>query len=200
MRKRLTLVPSLPRRAFLVLAIVVFFAPSPSRAGDLVFYESASGPGTPKVLTPPASNAVLDLDYAPDTAEGGGLYGFSELTIIATGDLTLTSAGLSCQTYGCLYAPSPFTGGSTLTLSGADQLTGEFSSSQDLLTLSVSGSLGYVVIVHGHYVDASGPGQTLGAIQETTPTIIAVVPEPGFGMTLLAATLALASSAGRRQR
>jgi len=187
-----------------LLALVTFLfavlAFGTSHAGDLVFFESSAGPGTPIAITSPANDVMIDIDYAPATAEGGGLYGFSEVMIVATGDLRLTTSSFSCQTFGCLWTPNPFVGGSSIMLSGADNLTGEFSGPQDLLTVSVSGNLGYIALLRGEYLDATGFAQNIGTIQTLSPVILASVPEPSLGIALAAGCLCLASrSRGSRR-
>ncbi|GEM_PF-3293390 len=194
-RRRYEGLGALPAMLLAALALA-----SPARAGGLDFWESSSSPGVPRALASPANDVPLDIDYAPTTAEGGGLYGISEVLVYATGDLTLSATGFACQTFGCLYTPFPFSGGSWLLASGADNLPGEFASSQDLLTISVTGTTGYVAVVSGRYLDATGVLQSLGTIQDIDPHIIAEVPEPGFPAALGLGALGGAAAARKRSR
>ncbi len=181
------------------LVATLLLAGDSARAGSLTFWEASSAPGVPLWITPPATAWPLDIDYAPNTAEGSGLYGFGEVTLATTGDLTLTNAGFACQTFGCLYFPSPFLGGDSITASGADNLAGEFAGSADFMTLAVTGTNGHVAIVSGRYLDAGGVAQTIGNIQEVSATIIATVPEPTFGAGVALASLLLAAMTRRRR-
>jgi len=192
------------RTRFLALAVFLFsvltLAHGTSRADTLVFFEASVGPGTPYAIASPASDERLDINYSPLSAEGAGLYGFSEVLIVTTGDLSLTTSGFSCQTFGCLWSPNPFVGGSSILVSGADNLTGEFSGSQDLLTISVSGTLGYVALIRGEYLDATGLAQNIGTIQTLSAVILASVPEPGLGIAIATGCLCLAGRSRRSKR
>ena len=171
-----------------------------SQAGSLDFYASSSGPGAPLQIPSPASDEPIDVDYSPASAEGNGFYGFSEVLLVTTGDVTLSSSGFACQAFGCLSAPSPFTGGVSIVVSGADNLSGEFTSNQDLMTLLATGTQGHIVLVSGEYLDATGLGPDIGAIQSVDPTILATVPEPGLGLPLAAGSLLLAVRCARLNR
>ena len=103
----------------LLAFLIAVLAHGTSQAGDLLFFEGSMGPGIPYTITSPASDVTLDIDYSPLTAEGGGLYGFSEVKIVTTGDLRFTTASFSCQTFGCLWTPNPFVDGTSIMLSGA---------------------------------------------------------------------------------
>lgn len=188
------------RASSIALALLLALLCGTSHAGSIVFFESGAGPGVPLRMPAPANDAMLDIDYSPSSAEGAGLYGFSEVTIFATGDLNLSASGFVCQAFGCLWSPSPFTSGSSIVVSGADNLTGEFSGTRDLLRISVSGSFGYIAITSGQYLDAAGLAQGIGAIQTISPVILATVPEPGLAMALTAGCLWLAGSARRCRR
>jgi len=168
---------------FTLLAALITLAGSAS-ASDLEVWEATSSPGVPRLIVSPATNAAIDVDYSPVTAEGGGIYGLSEVEITVTGNLTIDATGFSCQTFGCLWSPFPFAAGRSVIVSGADNLTGEFSSTQDLMGLTVSGSLGHVVLVTGRYLDAAGIAQSIGNIQDVDVTVLATVPEPGLGLTV----------------
>lgn len=186
--------------AALALVASAWLASVPARAGTLAFWDASSSPGVPVAITPPANEWPLDVDYAPSSAEGLGFYGFGDVSLVTTGDLTLSATGFACQTFGCLYFPMPFTGGPSITASGADNLAGEFGATADFMTLAVSGTIGHVAIVRGRYLDAGGVAQTIGNIQDVDATIIATVPEPGLGAGLAIGCLALARHARRARR
>lgn len=169
-----------------------------SRAGELAVYEASVGSGQVRVLAGPVVNLPLDLDYAPVSAEGGKLYGMSEIEIEATGDLVLTPSGFSCQATSCLYSPLPFTAGRQIRITAGNDLAGEMAANANLLTIGLSGTSGLVVVTRGEYVDATGPAATVGNIQTVDVTILAAVPEPATGAGLAAAWLLLAGLARRR--
>lgn len=181
-----------------VIAIAALVVPCLSTAQSLDFYIGSVGPGVLLWLPPPVVDVSLDIDYAPSSAEGNGLYGFSELEISVTGDLTISASGFVCETFGCLYSPAPFVGGTSIRLSGADNLTGEFVNAAHLLTLEVSGTTGYVVAAKGRYLDASGVGMGIGSIRDIALTPLAIVPEPTTSSALLIGALGLALGARRR--
>jgi len=168
---------------FALFAALITFA-GPAAASDLDVWEATSLPGVPRLIVSPATDAAIDVDYSPSSAEGGGIYGMSEVEIAVTGDLTINATGFSCQAFGCLWSPFPFTAGRSVIVSGADNLTGEFTSNQDLLELTISGSLGHVVVVTGRYLDAAGIAQSIGNIQDIDVAVLATVPEPNLGLTL----------------
>lgn len=168
------------------------------RAGELAVYEASVGSGQVRVLAGPVVNLPLDLDYAPVSAEGGKLYGMSEIEIEATGDLVLTPTGFSCQATSCLYSPLPFTAGKQIRITAGNDLAGEMAANANLLTIGLSGTSGLVVLTRGEYVDANGPAASVGDVQTVDVTILAAVPEPATGAGLAAAWLLLAGLASRR--
>lgn len=184
----------------IALALASSFGAAASRAGELAIYEASVGSGQVRVLAGPVTNASLDLDYAPASAEGGKLYGMSEIEIEATGDLVLTPTGFSCQATSCLYSPLPFTTGRQIRLTAGNDLAGETAPSANLLTIGVSGSSGLVVLTRGEYIDATGTAGAVGEIRSVDVTILASVPEPAQGAGLAAALAFLAGIAGRRVR
>jgi hypothetical protein len=171
-----------------------------SRAGDLDFFEGSVGAGAERWIASPASDVLLDIDYGPASAEGGGLYGFSEIRIVSTGDVTLTPTGFWCDVTACLHHPLPFVGGTELLMTGGDDLLGEVASSLGLLSISVSGTNGLVVVLGGEYLDSTGPSNEPGAIQVVDPAVIARVPEPGFSLGLGLACLGLVGARRARRQ
>ena len=178
---------------------VCLVAGLPAQASDLVFFEASVGPGAIRAISQPASAVLLDIDYAPASAEGGGLFGFSEAHIITTGDVTLTTSGFSCSVYSCLHYPLPFEDGTSILVTGGDDLSGEIAAELDLMTISTSGTNGYVVLIAGKYLDATGPLSAPGAVQNLEPTILAAVPEPHVGLGLAIGGLFLFTTGRRRQ-
>ena len=168
-----------------------------SQAGTLIFFEASAGPGSVLSIPAPATSVSLDVNYDAASAEGGGFYGFSEANVITTGDVTIELVGLSCEAFSCL--PAPFTAGSSVTMTGGDDLAGEFTNIFDILTLSVTGTNGYVAIVDGEYIDATGSGSEIGAVQMIAVTVLAEVPEPGLGLSLSLGCLALLAARRRRR-
>lgn len=186
------------RLASIALATIVFA--QTATAGTLAFFANPSSPGVPLAI-PTASPAVaLDVAYSPATSEGGGVYGFSEIRLLTTGDLTFTGAGFFCTVASCLHFPLPFTGGDELLITGGNDLTGETAGTLDLVSISVEGTAGFVVVVDGDYLDASGASGAPGAIQVVNPSIVATVPEPGFAVTLVVGALLILGPAGRKHR
>lgn len=185
------------RIAGLVASLLLALA-SPATAGDLEIFEASVGPGGTRMIATPANDVLLDIDYGPSSAEGGRLFGLSELRIYATGDLAFTTAGFSCNIVACLHYPLPFVAGTSLIVTGGEDLLGELSTTLDLLRISVSGSNGNVVAVGGAYVDSTGPAGTPGQVQAIDTQILARVPEPGFGIGSLVGVLGLLALHGRR--
>lgn len=185
------------RRA--ALALLVALTAANAQAGSLRFFEASVGQGVVRSLAGPVTNTLVDIDYAPVTAEGGKLYGLSEVEVHATGDLVLTSTGFACQVSPCLFWPSPFLGGKLLRLTATNDLVGETAAAASLLTVGVTGSVGYVVVVRGDYLDATGPAAGVGAIQTIDTTILVQVPEPVVAPAWVA-SLCLLGALGRARR
>lgn len=194
--------PSLNTKRFVgaFIGLLALCAASASFAGSLQFYETRVSPGQLAVLGTPATNAPIDLNVRPQSAEGGGFYGFSEFTLWATGDLTIEAGGLGCQATSCLYSPLPFVPGMLLAATGGDDLGGDFTWDTDVLTFSVSGTNGYIVIAAGEYIDATGPGGDPGEPQTITVAPLVRVPEPSlFGMLVPGCLLLAGASLVKRR-
>lgn len=172
---------------------------APSQAADLEIFETFAGtfPGSFLFLPSPTTNRMVELEYRPQLSEGGGFYGFSEVRIVATGDVVFESAGFDCELQSCLFAPSPFLGGQTLVLTGADDLQGEFGNITPLVRVAISGTTGYVVVESGDYMDATGPNALTGVARSVAPRILVQVPEPALGVGLAVGVIALARSRRR---
>ena len=183
----------------LALAMLLF-SPLSAASATLEIYESSLGPGSFFLLTPPIVQFPIDIDINPESAEGGGVYGISELGIFVTGDLVIDSLVLSCQFPGCITAPESFSSGTQLRLTGGDNANGDFSTTSDVVGISISGSFGYVVVAGGEYLDATGSSQEIGAIQDIDLVILAEVPEPAATPAILAAILLLATLGRSRGR
>ncbi len=148
---------------------------------SLLIYDlsHASGP-----IPAPAWRVPIDLDFLPITGEGGGIYGMSEVTLVATGDLLFDSSDFECPLVDCLYSPQEIGGGKAIRFTGGEDLQGDFAVIRDLATVHVSGLEGYVLLSGGHFVDASGEGGSPGRALPIPPRIVAVVPEPRVGVAL----------------
>lgn len=191
-----------PIRILLVLvgiAALLGAAPRAGRAGDLQIYEGSVGPGNVRAVPGPVTNLLLDVDYAPASAEGGRLFGLSELEIEATGNLALTPTGFVCQAISCLYTPLPFATGNRIRLTGGNDLAGESAVAANLLTIGVTGSAGYVVVSGGEYLDGTGAAGGVGTVRTADVSILLTVPEPGLAAGL-AAPCALLAVVGRRRK
>ncbi len=183
----------------LLAAVLVLFASGPTAwAGDLDIFEASVGPGGTRAIGAPATDVPLDIDYSPQSAEGGGLFGFSQMQIVTTGDVTLTTSGFLCAAASCLYYPLPFSSGNSILITAGDDLNGEVAATHDLMTISVSGSNGFIVLLDGNYLDATGTAGAPGAVQTVDSTTLAVVPEPGVALGLTMGGLTL-SAVGRRR-
>ena len=191
---------SLGAAALGLAAALVFAIASPCSAGSLQFHDGTVGPGQIELFPAPAIDVPIDLRVRPRSAEGGGFYGFSELTVQATGDLTIEASGFGCQAASCLYWPLPFVPGKILVATAGDDLGGDFSAKGDVLTFSVSGTKGYLVIVGGEYIDATGAGGDPGNVQTITATPIVKVPEPSLLAMLAPGCLALVGAFSNRAR
>jgi len=170
-----------------------------SRAGTLEIYESSVGQGLVRSISGPVTNALIDLDYAPISAEGGKLYGLSEIEIQATGNLVLTPTGFTCQATGCLYSPTPFVSGKKIRITAGNDLAGEIASAANLMRIGVTGSTGHIVLARGEYVDGTGNAASVGAIRNVDVTLLVTVPEVELAAGL-AATCGLLAVLGRRRR
>lgn len=173
------------------LVLISLLTSLTSHAGTLEFFEASVGPGIPRSISAPANSVSLDIDYDATSAEGGGLYGFSETSIVTTGDVVIDAASFTCEAFVCLSFPSPFTGGTRIWMTAADDINGEFSGNLQLLTISVTGTKGYVAILGGEYIDATGASMDLGTVQNITTTVVAEVPEPGLATSLALGYLGL---------
>lgn len=171
-------------------------APRAGRAEQLEVYEASVGPGNVRTIAGPVTNALLDVDYAPATAEGGRLFGLSELEIEATGNLVLTPTGFACQATSCLYAPLPLVTGKRIRVTAGNDLVGETAAAANLLTIGVTGSAGHVVVTGGGYLDGTGTTGGVGTVRAAEVVVLLTVPEPALA-TGLAATCALLGLAAR---
>jgi len=160
-------------------------------ASNLPLHEATVGSGVIRQIPTPASEVPIEIVYSPASAEGGGLFGMSEVRIVATGDLTLSANGFTCTAANCLYNPLPFTGGNEILVTAGDELLGEVATSLSLLTAAVSGTKGIVAVVSGEYLDATGAAAEPGAIRPIDATVLVSVPEAGFGGALALGALSL---------
>ena len=187
----------------LVLVACLTLTARASKAGTLDVYEASVGRNQVRTISGPVTNALVDLDYAPSTAEGGKLFGMSEIEIEATGNLVLTPIGFACQAVSCLYSPSPFATGRRIRMTGGNDLAGETAAAANLLTIGVTGSSGYVVLTRGEYLDGTGTAGSVGSIQTPDVTLLVRVPETDLDVGIAAACALLALSArqaGRRRQ
>ena len=185
--------------ARMAIALVTLATGTSASAGSLDLYESSVSPGAVRVVATPASAEMVDVHYDAPSAEGGGLFGLSEIAFYATGDVSFDAAGFSCQLSGCMVNPEVFASGQTFTVTGGDDLNGSFLALSDLVTFRVSGTNGYVVIAAGEYLDATGAAASIGAVQTVDPTILVRVPEPGFGVGVAGGLAALGFAARMRR-
>lgn len=183
---------------FAVLACLVGFAADPSQAGNLEIYESSVGQGQVRSIPGPVTNVLIDLDYSPATAEGGRLYGVSEIEIEATGNLVLTPTGFACQATSCLYAPAPFVTGKRIRVTAGNDLVGSNAAASNFLRIGVTGSTGHLVLVRGEYLDSTGAAGSVGAIRTVDAAPLVTVPELELAVGL-ASACALLALAGRRK-
>lgn len=189
-----------PSRTLLaVLACMIGIAADASRAGTLSIYESSVGQGQVRAIAGPVTNALIDLDYAPATAEGGKLYGVSEVEIEATGNLVLSPTGFACQATSCLYSPQPFVAGKRIRVTAGNDLAGTTAAAANFLRIGVTGSTGHIVLVRGEYLDGTGTAGSIGAIQALDAAPLVTVPELG-GAGGLAAGCGLLALASLRKR
>ena len=169
----------------------LFFGAGAADAGTLRVYEANAGAGRIRVIVGAVVNALIDLDYSPASAEGGKLYGVSELEIEATGNLVLTPTGFACQASPCLFSPSPFASGKRIRVTAGNDLTGSTAATANLLTIGLTGNTGFLVVTRGEYLDGTGAGASVGAVRSPDVTVLVSVPEPGLGAGLAVAALGL---------
>jgi hypothetical protein len=186
--------------ALVAIATGLGAAPRAGRAGQLEVYEASVGPGTVRTIAGPVTNALLDVDYAPASAEGGRLFGLSELEIEATGNLVLTPTGFGCQATSCLYSPLPFATGKRIRVTAGNDLVGETAAAANLLTVGVTGSAGNVVVTGGGYLDGTGTAGSVGAVQTADVVVLLTVPEPALATGLAAASALLGLAVRSRLR
>lgn len=188
------------RPLLVVLVCLGALAAGPSRAGNLKLYEASVGQGQVRTIPGPVTNALIDLDYAPATAEGGKLFGMSEIDIETTGNLVLSPTGFLCQATWCLFSPWPFTAGKKIRVTGGNDLIGETASASNFMTIGVTGSVGYIVLVSGEYLDGTGTASSVGAVRTVGGVPLVTVPEvdPTVGLVAACGVLALASRQRRR--
>ncbi len=194
------------RPGWLMLAVLLALAlPATTWAdqpGNLQFFESSAGLGNTLELVGPVASQILDLQFDGSSANSadevgdpdmggvrGGIFEFTVLEIMPTGDLTLNA--FNCSVLACTSTLLP----GSLTVSGGDfgdTLEGILS----LGLLSISGSNGTVVLMGG-----AGDYTPFSFVShEVRPFTLASVspgPEPGSFVLL---GLGLGALAGLRRR
>ncbi len=194
------------RQWWLMAAVLLALAlPATSWAdqpGNLQFFESSAGLGNTLELVGPVAGEILDLQFDGSSAnsadevgdpDGGGLragiFTFTGIAIMATGDLTFNT--FNCSVSACISTLLP----GSLTVSGGnglDTLEGILS----LGLLGISGFNGTVVVVGGagDYTPFSFVSHNVGTI---TLASVTTIPEPGSFVLL---GLGLVALAGLRRR
>jgi hypothetical protein len=81
-----------------------------------------------------------------------------------------------------------------LVATAGDDLGGDFSANGEVLTFSLSGTTGFLVIAGGEYIDATGPGGDPGDPQKVTVAPFVRVPEPSLLAMLAPGCLSLAGA------
>jgi hypothetical protein len=185
-------------RALGLACTLGLLAAGAASAGALRVYEATAGAGRVRVIVGAVTNALVDIDYAPVSAEGGKLYGVSELEIEATGNLVLSPTGFACQAVPCLFSPSPFVTGKRIRVTAGNDLTGSTAATANLLTIGLTGSTGFVVLTRGEYLDGTGPGASVGTVRTPDVTVLVSVPEPGVAVALASGCGLLALAQRRR--
>lgn len=195
---------SVLRRAILILAssaqLSLAGASGVASAGTLGIYESSGSSGSFLVIPGEASSVLIDVEYDPLSAEGGGLFGLSEVAFFTTGDVVFDMSGFTCLLANCMVAPELFVGGNFFRVTGGDDLNGAFSVGVNLLTVRISGNSGYVGVARGAYLDATDPGPAIGDVQAINLKLLARVPEPTVALGSLMGSLALVLATRRRAR
>jgi len=176
----------------LITMILVLGTAAVAKAGTLQFFEASAGEGNTRVISSLADHLVLDIDYNAGSAEHGGIFGFSDIQIITTGDYTIDS--FACQAVDCTSGLQNF--GTTLVATGGDTASGEMTALNFGL-LTISGTLGDVRLVAGNYIDFASNPQT---VDPFTLAAAELIPEPSTVMLLcigLAGLLFLRLSSAR---
>lgn len=186
-------------RLIATLVLAALGAPGPSVAGTLQLHLKSVSPGSVVVVSEPVSAYLLDVEYDADSAEGGAVYGLSQVRLHATGDLTFDAVGFTCSLATCIASPEVFVQTTTFEVTGGDDLNGESTPNRSLISVRVSGSSGYVVVEGGEYLDGTGAGGSIGAIQQVDVAEFLRVPEPGLALGLALGGLALAARTRSRR-
>ena len=195
------------RPGWLMLAVLLALAlPATTWAdqpGNLQFFESSAGLGNTLELVGPVAGQVLHLQFDGSSANSadevgdpdgqgmrGGIFTFTGLGIMATGDLTLNAFNCSVLV-GCTSNLLP---DGSLLVSGGDGTELEGILSLGLLT--ISGSNGTIVLVGGvgDYTPFSFVSHDVGTF---TLASVTPIPEPGSFVLL---GLGLGALAGLRRR
>ncbi len=170
--------------------------------GNLQFFEASAGLGNTLELVGPVAGQVLQLQFDGSSANSadevgdpdgggvrGGIFTFTGLGIMATGDLTLNA--FNCSVLACTSNLLP----GSLTVSGGDG-TETLEGILSLGLLSISGSNGTIVLVGGagDYTPFSFVSHDVGTF---TLASVTPIPEPGSFVLL---GLGLGALAGLRRR
>ncbi len=194
------------RPGWLMVAVLLALAlPATTWAdqpGNLQFFESSAGLGNTLELVGPVASQILDLQFDGSSAnsadevgdpDGGGLRGgiftFTGLEIMTTGNLTLNA--FNCSVLACTSNLLP----ELLTVTSNDPLA-TLEGILSLGTLSISGSNGTVELVGGvgDYTPFSFVSHDVGTF---TLASVTPIPEPGSFVLL---GLGLVALAGLRRR
>ena len=190
------------RLAAVLLALALPATTWADPEGNLQFFESSAGLGNMLWLVGPVADEILDLQFDGSSANSadevgdpdgggvrGGIFTFTGLGIMATGDLTLNA--FNCSVLACTSNLLP----GSLTVSGGDG-TETLEGILSLGLLSISGSNGTIVLVGGmgDYTPFSFVTHYVGTFTLASVTLI---PEPGSFVLL---GLGLGALAGLRRR